>query len=175
MKIALTFLAILVLAVAVVLILGALQPLEHTTTVADTIAAPPTQVFSLITDIAAAPKWRHAVQSVQVLPPEDGHDRWIETLDHNQKMSFLAMRTIPPTPAGDALREVRLNDPNASYGGTWTYIVAPGPTPTTTLLTITETGFIKPWFYRFMMAHVVGMTSNLDQYMRDLQAAVKSS
>jgi hypothetical protein len=69
---------------------------------------------------------------------------------------------------------VRLNDPNASYGGTWTYIVAPGPTPTTTVLTITETGFIKPWFYRFMMAHVVGMTSNLDRYMRDLQAAVKS-
>ena len=175
MKIAFAVLAVLVLAVAVVLILGALQPLNHTTTVTGTIAAPPAQVFHLITDIAAAPKWRHAVQSVQVLPPDEGRDKWVETLDHNQKMAFLATRTVPTSPSGHALREVRLNDPGASYGGTWTYTIAPGPAPNTTTLQITESGFIKPWFYRFMMAHVVGMTKNLDQYMHDLQAATRTS
>jgi hypothetical protein len=175
MKIALALLTVLILAVAVVLILGALQPLNHTTTVTGIIAAPPDRVFAIITGIADAPKWRHAVQSVQVLPPDEGRDKWVETLDHNQKMAFLAVRTVPPTPDGHALREVRLNDPDASYGGTWIYTIAPGPTRTTTMLEITETGFIKPWLYRFMMKHVVGMTSNLDQYMHDLQAAVQTS
>ena len=137
--------------------------------------APPAEVFALITDVTRAPQWRHAVQSVEVLPPDHGRDRWVETLQHNQKMSFLALRTLPLSDAGHALREVRLNDAGASYGGTWTYTVAPGPTPATTVLQITETGFIKPWLYRFMMAHVVGMTANLDQYMRDVQAATKIS
>jgi hypothetical protein len=175
MKIAVAVLAVLVVAVAVVLLLGALQPLNHTTTVTGTIQATPQHVFNIITDLPAAPTWRHAVKSVQVLPTDEGRDRWVETLDHNQKMAFLALRTMPPTPDGHALREVRLNDPGASYGGTWTYTIAPGPTPSTTVLQITETGFIKPWLYRFMMAHVVGMTRNLDQYMHDLQATAQSA
>ncbi len=112
---------------------------------------------------------------MEVLPPDGGRVRWIETLDHNQTMTFLAVRTISPGSDQHALREVRLNDTNASYGGTWTYTLAPGPTASTTTLQITETGFIKPWLYRFMMAHVMGMTRNLDQYMRDMQAAMRSS
>jgi uncharacterized protein YndB with AHSA1/START domain len=174
MKIVLAVLAILVVSVAVVVLLGAFEPLNHTTTVTGTIAAPPAQVFALITDIAAAPKWRHQVQSVQVLPQDEGRDHWIEDLGHGQKMPFLAIRTLPPNLDGHALREVRLSDPGASYGGTWTYTLTPGTTPNTTALQITETGFIKPWIYRFMMAHIFGMTRNLDQYMHDLQAAVQT-
>ena len=175
MKIVLAILALLIVAVAVVFILGALQPLNHTTSVAGTIDAPPAKVFAIITDVAEGPRWRHQVKSVQLLPPEEGREKWVETLDHDQKMAFLATKTVPPSPDGHALREVRLNDPDASYGGTWTYAIAPGPTPTTTVLTITETGFIKPWIYRFMMVHVFGMTRNLDEYMHDLQAATQTS
>ncbi len=175
MKTAFALLTLLILAVSVILVVGALQPINHSTTVTGTIDAPPAQVFALITNIAAAPKWRHAVRSVQLLPPDNGRDRWVETLDHNQKMSFLALRTDLPSAEGNALRQVRLNDPEASYGGTWTYQLTPGPTPTTTVLQITEDGFIKPWLYRFMMAHVMGMTRNLDQYMHDLQAATRKS
>ncbi len=175
MKIAIAILAILTVAIAVVLLLGALQPLNHTASIAGSIDAPPAQVFAIITDVAEGPRWRHQVKSVQMLPPQDGRERWVETLDHNRKMAFLALRTIPPSPDGHALREVQLNDPDASYGGTWTYTIVPGPTPTTTVLTITEDGFIKPWLYRFMMAHVVGMKRNLDQYMHDLQAATQTA
>ena len=81
-------------------------------------------------------------------------------------MTFLATRTEPPV-----RRDVLLDDPKASYGGTWTYELSPGPDPTTTTLHITETGFIKPPLYRFVMAHVIGPTHNLDQYMTDIQAA----
>jgi hypothetical protein len=64
-----------------------------------------------------------------------------------------------------------LDDPRASYGGTWSYELSPGPSPNSTKLQITETGFIKPPIYRFMMAHIFGPTRNLDMYLKDIQAA----
>ena len=36
---------------------------------------------------------------------------------------------------------------------------------------ITETGFIRPPLYRFMMHHLFGITHNLDQYLADMRAA----
>jgi hypothetical protein len=81
-------------------------------------------------------------------------------------MTFLAARTDTPS-----RRDVLLDLPSASYGGTWIYELTPGPSPSETTLRITETGFIKPPFYRFMMAHIFGPTSNLDQYMSDIKAA----
>jgi uncharacterized protein YndB with AHSA1/START domain len=160
----------LVILVAVVLTIayidGLTLPVNHTTTVTGTIAAPPAKVFARITDIAAAPTWRHAVQSVTVLPPDNGRDHWIEDLGHGQTMTFLATRTDPPT-----RRDVLLDLPTPAYGGTWTYLLTPGPTPNTTTLSITETGFIHPPLYRFMMQHLFGMTHNLDQYLSDMRAA----
>ena len=70
---------------------------------------------------------------------------------------------------------MKLEDPHAAYGGTWTYELSPGPDPATTTLKITEDGFIKPPAYRFVMARVMGPTKNLDDYMKAIQAAVAKS
>jgi hypothetical protein len=145
---------------------GLTLPENHVATVTGTVAAPPAKVFALITNIAAAPTWRHAVKSVTVLPPDGGRDHWTEHLAHNQDMSFLATRTEAP-----ARRDVLLDLATPAYGGTWTYLLAPGPTPDTTNLTITETGFIHPPMYRFLMHHVLGLNYNLNQYLADVRAA----
>jgi uncharacterized protein YndB with AHSA1/START domain len=163
----------LVILIAVVLAIAYLDgltlPVNHTTTVTGTIAAPPPKVFALITNVSAAPTWRHEVKSVTVLPPDNDRDHWIEDLGHGQTMTFLATRTEPPM-----RRDVLLDLPSPAYGGTWTYLLTPGPTPNTTTLTITETGFIHPPLYRFMMQHLFGMTHNLDQYLSDMRAAAPS-
>ena len=160
-------LVILVAAIfAIAYIDGLTLPVNHVATVTGTVAAPPDKVFALITNISAAPTWRHAVQSVTVLPPDAGRDHWTEHLAHNQDMTFLATRTEAPT-----RRDVLLDLATPSYGGTWTYLLAPGPTPNTTTLTITETGFINPPLYRFLMHHVIGLTYNLNQYLSDVRAA----
>jgi hypothetical protein len=154
-RIGLSFVALIVLVVAVAYLDGMTLPVNHTTTITGTVAAPPAKVFALIANPAAGPIWRPAVKSVQVLAPVYGPqgdlDHWTEDLGHGQTMTFLAV-------------------PGASYGGIWTYEIAPGPTPNTTTLKITETGFINPPLYRFMMHHVIGMTHNLDVYMKDMQA-----
>jgi hypothetical protein len=165
--------SILLVAVLVILIMGAQLPYTHTTTVTGTVEASPDRVFAVIADVANGPKWRKQLAGVQVLPPEEGsngpEDRWIEDLGHNQTMSFLAIKSIPPDATGHALRVVRLNDPDATYGGTWTYRIVPGPNPNQTVLQITEDGFIKPWIYRFAMVHIFGMKSNLESYMHSIQ------
>ena len=171
MKIALTLIVLLVLVVAVCYAIGARLPVDHVITITGTVAAPPAKVFALITDVGNGASWRKSVKSVQVLPQNEGRDNWIEGLGHGNTMTFLATRTEPLTPDGHALREVLLNVKGASYGGTWTYKITPAADLTQTILQITETGFIHPPFYRFMMAHVFGMTHNLDRYMQDIQAA----
>ncbi len=159
---------LLVFAVAAVIVYidGARLPFNHSVSVSGVVAAPPDKVFARIADVANGAAWRPAVKSVIVLAPDDGRDHWVESLGHGQTMTFVAIRSEPPM-----RRDVRLDDPNASYGGTWTYELSPGSEPATTTLRITETGFIKPPIYRFVMAHILGPTRNLDQYMKDLQTA----
>jgi uncharacterized membrane protein len=152
---------------------GAKQPINHSTTVEGNVSAPPAKVFGFITNVADAPSWRHDVKAVQVLPPESGQDHWIEDLGHGVTMNFLATGTEPVSADGTAMRKVLLKDP--SYGGTWTYVLSPGSSPGETHLKITEDGYINPPIYRFMMAHIFGMTKNLDQYMSDMQAAATKS
>ena len=158
--------ALVVLLLACAYIDGLTLPDNHVATVTGTVAAPPEKVFALIADIHSIPTWRHAVKSVTILPADDGRDHWTEHLAHNQDMTFLATRTEAPT-----RRDVLLDLATPSYGGTWTYVLAPGPSPNTTTLTITETGFIHPPLYRFLMQHVLGLTYNLNQYLSDVRAA----
>jgi hypothetical protein len=158
--------AVLIVLAVCAYIDGLTLPVDHVATVSGTVSAPPAKVFALIANVSAAPTWRHAVKSVTVLPPDDGRDHWTEHLAHNQDMTFLATRSEAPT-----RRDVLLDLATPSYGGTWTYLLAPGPTANTTTLTITETGFIHPPLYRFMMHHIFGITRNLDQYLADVRAA----
>jgi uncharacterized protein YndB with AHSA1/START domain len=169
MKIFALIVLILLLAGGIVYADGTHLPVNHTVSVTGVVAAPPEKVFTLITNVAKGSDWRPAVKSVTLLQPDQGRDHWVEHLDHGQFMTFLAVRTDPPT-----RREVLLDEPHASYGGTWIYELSPGPALGTTTLKITETGFIRPPLYRFIMAHVFGPTHNLDQYMKDIQSAAKS-
>ena len=153
---------------AAVYVDGARLPYNHSVSVTGIVPAPPDQVFALITNVAKSSDWRPNVKFVTVLQPDQGRDHWVEHLNYGQFMTFLATRTEPPV-----RRDVLLDDPKASYGGSWTYELSPGPDPATTTLRITETGFIKPPVYRFIMAHVMCPTHNLDQYMKDIQAAAK--
>lgn len=159
-------LILVVIIVAGAYAIGATLPVDHQVGIRAQVNAPPEAVFAKIIDVAHGAEWRPEIKGVQMLPSEDNQDHWVEDVGHGQTMTFLATRTWAPM-----RRDVLLDQPDASYGGTWTYELAPGPTPNTTTLTITETGFIKPPLYRFVMAHIIGPTRNLDNYMRDIQKA----
>jgi uncharacterized protein YndB with AHSA1/START domain len=169
LRILLGIVLVVVLAVAGCYLDGKTLPVNHSTTVTRTVDAPPDLVFARITNVAAGASWRPEVKAVTLLPPDNGRDHWVEDLGHGQTMNFLAVKTEAPTE-----RDVLLDVPGASYGGTWTYRLAPGPTPGTTTLSITEAGFINPPFYRFMMHHVFGMDHNINAYFKDLDNSFKA-
>ena len=162
---------VLVFVAAAVYVDGAMLPVNHLATITDVVDAPPAEVFALITGVAEVPSWRKSVGEVTLLPEVDGHERWIEAVDAGEKMTFTAIRTEPVDAHGVGRRDVLLNDPDAEFGGTWTYMLAEGASPNQTQLSITEAGFVHPPVYRFMMRHVFGTTANLNQYMDDLKAA----
>ena len=145
---------------------GARMPATHSVSVTGVVQAPPEKVFGLITYVKNGDNWRPEVKSVTTLAPDHGRDHWVEHLAYHQYMTFLAVDTVPST-----LRRVKLDDPKAAYGGTWTYELAPRPTAESTTVKITEDGYINPPVYRFVMARVMGPTKNLDTYMKNLQAA----
>ena len=186
LKIVLSVIGIVALVALGAFALGATMPVDHSVSVTGVVAAPPAKVFAMITDISAGPTWRPEVKSVEVLPKDNFRDAWIEDLGSGQKMKFLATTTAPPQPYGPnvgpetivATRVVKLDDPGAQYGGVWTYELSPTRTNTgdqATLLKITETGYINPPVYRFMMKYVFGPTKNLDDYMKHIQAAATKS
>ena len=166
MKVFGIILLVLVLAVAGIYVDGARLPYNHSVSVTGVVPATQDKVFAIITNVTKGSDWRPAVKSVTLLVPDQGRDHWVEHLDYGQYMTFLATRTEAPI-----RRDVLLDEPKKSYGGTWTYELSPGPDSATTTLRITETGFIKPPLYRFMMVHMFGPTHNLDQYMKDIQVA----
>jgi hypothetical protein len=183
LRIVLSLVGIVALLALVAFADGATLPIDHSVSVTGTVAAPPPAVFARINDIANGAAWRPQVKSVKLLPKDNSRDAWIEDYGHGQEMQFLALTTAPPVPNLDhipdqsvvvAKRVVRLNGPNASYGGTWTYELSetrtndgyPG-----TLVKITEDGYINPPIYRFVMAHIMGATKNLNDYLKDLQTA----
>jgi hypothetical protein len=165
-RILLGLVALVILVVVCAYVDGLTLPVDHVASVTGTVSAPPDKVFALLTNVSAIPNWRHAVKFVTVLQSDDGRDHWTEHLAHNEDMTFLATRSEAPM-----RRDVLLDLSTPSYGGTWTYLLAPGPSANTTTLTITETGFIHPPLYRFMMHHIFGITHNLDQYLADVRAA----
>lgn len=170
-RIFLSFVLLIVVIGVAAYVDGTTLPVDHSTTILGIIDAPPAKAFAIITNVGDGASWRKSVKAVQVLPPDQGRDHWVEDLGHGQTMNFLATRTEPVDASGVGRRDVLLSEPNASYGGTWTYELSPGNSPNQTKLRITEAGFIHPPVYRFVMRHVLGMTKNLDQYMADIKAA----
>jgi uncharacterized protein YndB with AHSA1/START domain len=169
-RITLGLVVLLILVFSIAWLRGSSLPVHHTTTVVGEVNASPEKVWALITTVSAQPTWRTGLISIEPLPAEAGKEHWREHLAHNQTMDFIADETVPTT-----RRVVRLDLPNGSYTGSWIYELTSGATPSTSHVSITEDGNIYPAIYRTLMHDVIGMKSNLNQYLTDLQKAATSS
>src|SRR5688500_7333919 len=82
MKIALYVVGGLVVLVLIVVVIGYTLPESHTATREVTVPASTEKVFALIGTPSDYPKWRSDVDSVEVLAPEGGKDRFRELGDN---------------------------------------------------------------------------------------------
>ena len=164
MRIALYVVGGLLALVLVVVVIGYMLPKEHTASRDVTVAASPERVFALISTPAEYPKWRSDVDSVEVLPPEGGKDRFRE-LGSNGPILLRVEESVP------AKRLVTvIADPTLPFGGKWTYELTPSGAGTT--LRITEDGEVYNPVFRFMSKFVFGHTATLEKYLEDVERAV---
>jgi hypothetical protein len=161
--------AVVVLAVVVVLVMGALQPRNHTVSATIVINAPQAVVWQRIENVQTQPNWRSGLTAVKMQIPQDGHTCWVEISSFG-KMPLCEVLVAPPS-----TRIVRIADPNLPYGGLWTYELSPGMAPTdanSTILKITENGFTGPWIYRFVGHYVFHEDTQIRKYEADLQKSI---
>jgi len=153
--------ALVALAVAT-WIIGASLPREHSATCVARFKASPRGLYDSIADVAGAQSWRKELSKVELLPPRDGKITWREESSWG-KVDYLREIDEP----GERV-VVRIVSDDLPYGGTWTYRLEPDGAGTK--LSITEDGFVKPAFFRFMARFVFGYHATMEGSLKALGA-----
>jgi hypothetical protein len=91
--------------------------------------------------------------------------KWRE-IDSNGAITYERVETVAPTRIVN-----RIADPSLPFGGSWTYEIAPSGNGTE--LTITENGEVSNPLFRFVSRFIMGYTTNIEKYQRDLTARFK--
>lgn len=155
-----------VVLVALVTLVGAALPQNHTASLARRYGAGPDVVWQTITDVERFVSWRPELKSAERLPAKNGRARWREKTAHDE-LTLEVMESVAP------LRLVgRIADEGLPFGGTWTYELEPAEGGT--LLTITERGEVYNPFFRFVSRFVVGHTATIEKYHTNLEKRLAS-
>ncbi len=161
MKWLLLVLGVLLLAVSLAALAGAMLPVRHHASRKARFRVAPDALYAVL---AGPPDWRTGVKSFGVLPEEAGRKRWWEEDSHRQKITFELVEDRPP----DRL-VVRIADQGLPFGGAWTFEIQPAPAGGADLR-IQEDGEIHNVIFRFMARFFFGYTASIEGYLRDLGA-----
>ncbi len=157
MRLALILAALVAVPILVVVVWGAMLPMNHVASRRARFAKSPGEIWATVTGFAAFPSWRTDVTSVEVTSPTS----WREKSKH-EEIAFEAIELDAPR------RMVSRIGPGLPFGGTWTYELTPDGTGTQ--LVITERGEVYNPLFRFMSRYVFGHTATLETYLKQLGA-----
>jgi uncharacterized protein YndB with AHSA1/START domain len=146
--------------------IGLILPRSHTATRTVDVPTPPDQVWAVITDVAAYPRWRPDVTRIEALPAIDGRPSWRE-ITRRDSIPYETVESVPPR------RFVtRIADRALPFGGQWSIDLA--PLPQGTRVTITERGEIYNPVFRVFAHFVFGYTATMDAYLHALQRRLET-
>jgi uncharacterized protein YndB with AHSA1/START domain len=128
---------------AILTVVGALRPADHTASVTVRLARPRAEVWTVVTDFTAYPQWFREVAASERIADIGGQPAWKERFG-----GFEA--TLVERERVEGERIVREILPAGSFSGTWTYELADEGAGTR--LTVTERGHVGNPFFRGMMA-----------------------
>ena len=148
--------------VALVVIVGAMLPRQHTASRTARVALPPDALYALLADVSRYTTWRAGLKSLERLPDKQGMPAWIEDAN-GMKIPMRFERMEPHTLVA------RIDSTELAFGGTWTYGIQPLPDGASSL-TITEDGEVYNVIFRFMLRFVFGHHATMDGFIRELQA-----
>ena len=159
MKIVLTILAGLIAVIVIVLLVGLGLPRTHRAASRITLAKPPAAVWPVIRYLGSLQGVWPQLKSAKRVPDAKGREVWEENASGMMGMRLIVEESV------EAKRMVTRMDvaPDAAFGGTWTYELAPSGTGTQ--LTVTEDGYVSNPLFRVVM-HVMGVHHSVDGYLR---------
>lgn len=159
--------ALLVLILVVATQLGKRIPPNHTIRATLHVSKPADQVFALVDDLEAQPKWDPGVTRIETLPDDAGKRRRRMFMGRN---SFVLTDTTrePPT------RLIRtIADDHPFFGGAWSFEFTPdGPDGNHTKVVLTEHGVINAPIPRLMMKHFVDPSMYLKRQLAAMARAL---
>lgn len=146
----------------VVVIVGALLPVDHVASVSARVSAPVDRVWSAITDVEDFPRWRPDVREVDAVRRDENATSWVE-VGSTGPLPLEVVESRPPERL-----VLRIAGEDMPFGGTWTYQLA--PVEGGTRMTITENGSVYNPFFRFVSRFVMGHEGTLRSYLGHLTA-----
>ncbi len=161
MKWVLLAVVVLIALIAIMALIGAFIARDHVAGSSITLQQHPDTVWRVVRDQDSVPQWWPAMRtSVHRVGP-DGRDRWDQTLSGN-KMTFVIETDEPPRRLVTRIE----SRPGDSFGGTWTFEVAPDGAGSR--VTVTERGWIANPVFRCLARFVFGYYRTQEDYLRAL-------
>lgn len=144
---------------------GAMLPQSHVARAEALVPAPPAEVAAMVRDIEAQPRWRSAVEHIDLLERRrDGSLLYVERSGRDTIRFDFA--EVEPSAR---FRSV-IADPALPFGGAWTIALAPEGNGTR--VTIEERGEVRDPLYRFFSRFVFGHEGTMRTYLADLERAL---
>jgi uncharacterized protein YndB with AHSA1/START domain len=152
----------LVVLVAITVAIGYSLPQNHTASRTTHFSKSPERIWEAITDFRSYPSWRKEVQSVEILPAENGKRSWRESSSHGNSLTFVTDAWEPPNHM-----IARIADKDLPFGGNWDYTISPNATGST--VTIVENGEVYNPIFR-VVSRFMSNTATIDAYLTALAA-----
>ena len=147
--------------ILLILIVGWALPVGHRASRTRSLAAPPEQVFAVVSDFDRSPEWRTGLDRVEISGPA-GPGQTVREFSREGELALRVEALAPP-----ATLVTRITGEGLPFGGTWTYHIAPGPDGGSTI-TITEDGEIYNVIFRVAARFYFGYEATIETYLRDL-------
>ncbi|HYJ29006.1 MAG TPA: SRPBCC family protein [Allosphingosinicella sp.] len=151
---------------AIVYGVGALLPRDHVAAAAAVIPAATPEVAALVRDVEGQPRWRSAVDTIEVLERRSGGG-----LLYVERSGSDAIRFDFAEEERDVRFRSVIADPALPFGGAWT--IALEPAGDGTRVSIEERGEVRDPLYRFFSRFVFGHEATMRTYLADLEQAVQ--
>ncbi len=140
---------------------GSLLPRAHSVSRMAHFNRSPREIWMVISDFSEQAAWRSDVRRVELLAGHAGREVWREIDKHGKSMDMETVELVPPRRLAR-----RIANDNLPFSGTWTMEVA--EFGEVTALTVTEDGEIDNPGLRFISRFIMGQTTTIDLYLRDL-------
>jgi len=139
--------------------IGSRLPKTHTAASRIRLAAPPDEVWRVITDFSAHPSWRPGLKRVDAGPEIDGLPSWYEVCAQSARVHFRVVESAPPRRL-----VTRLVGEGLPLTGSWVYDLTPIDGEGTELV-ITEQDRIYSPFFRVVTRFVFAYHGVIDVFL----------